>query len=461
MAENFELLNALLQKLAIVVMGPDSINNLKVPEGYFISFCTPGIAVDQSDFDFGFVAPEANKTSAAADFSSVANTVPPPQGRWMASDNKLDDVYGMILRDSIFPTVQLSAQEKKSLQAARDLLIHDVQTIDPANGGVVTRPADTPLFEAYKEREAIYLNAAADYRSLQVNFLYSDDPKAKTEWALKGPIFEKRLRAAYNSWVPVKDQVEKALAIIDTIGARGPELYWSGLKQRFERSKFSTPEGDQYYLTKYFPGKFWDDSHKGGWLKFTFGYNEVHEINESSSMNVGGGGSVSVGLWSIGASASYAEQREFFKADIANTALQVSLTVVPIRRSWFDASILKSRGWKFDPNINQNVLSDGGTPPKGLLPAYATAMILARDMKLSTDMSSEQNEHVATQFSASGSVGWGPFSVRGNYSRNTDRKTHDFVKNAAGLEAPGMQIIGYMCEYVGKLPNPDNNLNWG
>ena len=95
------------------------------------------------------------------------------------------------------------------------------------------------------------------------------------------------------------------------------------------------------------------------------------------------------------------------------------------------------------------------------MPAYTTAMIVARNLKLNIDMSTEENRHVATQFSSSGSVGWGPFSIRVNYSRNTDRKTHDLVQTAAGIESEGMQIIGFVCKYVGRLPDPDTSLNWG
>ncbi len=129
MPENFELMNALMQKLARIVMGPDTVNGLQIPQGFYISMCAPGIAVDAPDFDFGFVAPGANSTSAAADFSSLANSVPPTQGRWMPSDIKVYDVYGSILRDSILPTVSLSGTEKKQLDAARNLLIRDVHPV--------------------------------------------------------------------------------------------------------------------------------------------------------------------------------------------------------------------------------------------------------------------------------------------------------------------------------------------
>ena len=283
-------MNAVLEKLARVVLGPETVTGMAMPKNMYISFCSPGIAVDGIDFDFGFIAPTSNATSAASDFSSLVNSVPPVSGRFLPSDRKLYDVYKMILRDSILPQVKLSQQEQNILNAARSLLIREVDTIDINTGGVVKKPADTPLFEAYKEREAIYLNAALAYKSLQINFLFDERPQAKTEWALKGPLLEKQVRAAFNSWVPVRDQVLKALGAIQSIGERGPEVYWSELKANLDRSLFATPEGDQYFLTKYFPGKFWDAAHIAGWTNFTFSHEEVHELNEQSTMDVGGGG---------------------------------------------------------------------------------------------------------------------------------------------------------------------------
>ena len=47
-----------------------------------------------------------------------------------------------------------------------------------------------------------------------------------------------------------------------------------------QSSQMATPEGEHYYLTKYFPNHFWDDGHKAGWTTFSFEYEEVHTVNE-------------------------------------------------------------------------------------------------------------------------------------------------------------------------------------
>ena len=53
---------------------------------------------------------------------------------------------------------------------------------------------------------------------------------------------------------------------------------------------------------------------------------------------------------------------------------------VAILRPWFKSSALTSRIWRSDdPELN---LSDGGDPPKGSCPAYATAVIFIRNLQV-------------------------------------------------------------------------------
>ena len=307
-----------------------------------------------------------------------------------------------------------------------------------------------------------YLNALSAYRGLQNNFLARpNDQAAQAAWYSQGPIFKQQLQMKYGRWLAGgKNQVEQAINTIQELG-RGSGERWRRMKEDLDAADGTTDfSGQKFPFTKFFPSSFWDDAHKQSWTKFLMSHEEVHTVQDFSSMSWGGGGGFSVGLWSVGASTSYSEQRQDFKSDGQMSTVEVELIRVPIRRSWWDPTIFWDRGWKFDPQISNLVLSDGKIPPSGNLPVYPTALIVARNLKLGINMSSEENSHVATQFSASGSVGWGPFSVRGNYSKTTDHQTHDFVRSAAGLECAGMQIIGFICELLPKSPDPDPRLNW-
>lgn len=455
-----ELASALVKKLADVVLGADEIVGIPVPDRTFISFCYPGIAVDAADFDFGFLVPAGEQAIAAADFSALVNSIPSISGRFVPTAETIPDIYAEVLRDKQLPEVDLTDSEKERLVAAHALLVREIATIDPATGAAVQKPADTPLYERYKELEQAYINASLAYRSIQMDLLYRDDDRARAEWTVKAPLYRLQVQSAYNNWVTVKGEIDRALGTIAALAGRGPEPYWLELAQRFENSRLTTPTGDDFYFTKYFPSKFWDAAHVAGWTRFTMTHNEVHEINEKSDMSASVGGGWGGGLWNVSGSGSYSEQKTYHKSDTNNVSVDVKVTMVPLRRTWLDATVFSNRAWRLDRNINNSVYSDGNSPPSGRMPAVATGMIVARELKLGIDMSTTENSSFASQLQVKASAGWGPFKIKGNYSRNTSRTTHDYVFNAAGIESPGMQIIGFVCQHLPKSPNPDEELNW-
>jgi hypothetical protein len=459
MPSDQELFDSLLEKIYGIVTGPDPINKTGAIGGSFVSFCLPGIPLAAEDLDFNFV--DMLKSEAAADFASLVNGVPPPRGRWSPSDRKIDSYYHRVLEETIRPTVVLSDAEKARLLAAQAVLIRDVEAVDLTTGGSKKVPADTPLYEAYQERMSEYLNALSAFKSVQQTFLaLPNDPAAQAAWFTKGQILQQQVKLKYGRWLAGgKTIIEQALQTIEDLG-RGSGERWDRMRTILRDSDHITSEGAHYLFTKFFPAKFWDDAHTASWTKFRMTHEEIHTVDSRSSANWGGGGSASFGLWSIGASASYAEQKESFKSDGNSSSVELDLIRVPIRRSWWDSTVFWDTGWKFDPNINRIVLSNGESPPAGEMTCYVSAMIIARNLKAAIDFTSENNSHVATQFSASKSVGWGPFSIRGNYSRNTDQKTHDFTRTGAGIECAGMQVIGFVCELLPKSPNPDPKLNW-
>jgi len=459
MASEKQLLDSLFEKIYQIVTGPDPIHNLQAGGGSFVSFCLPGMPITGDELEFSFIDPA--KKEAAADFASLVNTVPSFRGYWAPSDRKVDDYYRRVLDESVRPVLVLNAAEKKRLLEAQETLTRWVQIPDATSGAMRTIAADTPLYETYQERAGEYFDALMIYKSLQADALARpNDAAAQAAWFAKGPIFQQQVKLKMQRWVSGgKLQVEKAQQTITELG-RGTGERWARMREILEQADETTANGSHYLFTKYFPAKFWDAAHSTAWTRFSMSREEVHEVDEKSSVNYGGGGSASVGLWSVSASASYAEQKEHFKSDGLMSGVEVELIRVPLRRSWWDASVFWDRGWKFDKNITNLVLSDGAMPPAGEMTCYPTAMIVARNLKLGIDMTSTENNHVATQFSASASVGWGPFSLRGNYSKSTDQKTHDFVRTNAGIECAGMQIVGFACELLPKSPNPDLTLNW-
>ncbi len=124
--------------------------------------------------------------------------------------------------------------------------------------------------------------------------------------------------------------------------------------------------------------------------------------------------------------------------------------------------VFSSRGWKGGSTIGgDGSICSGGSPLTGMMPVLPTSMILARNLRVKMNMRSEVNRSASSRFSASASVGWGPWSVKGNYSRSSSSSSHDVVADDNGFEFLGTQIIGFVCEVLPRSPYHDPSLNWG
>jgi hypothetical protein len=139
---------------------------------------------------------------------------------------------------------------------------------------------------------------------------------------------------------------------------------------------------------------------------------------------------------------------------------------VPIVRPWFKNAFLVSRSWRFDPtlpDVKGRLLSDGGAPPKGMMPAYPTTMVLIRNLTLSIGQSSGFSDfieqHKSSGTSGGGYVAFGPIFLGGSAgsSASSGSKTRDwgYKYDNQGLQVPGMQVIGFKCHIMPKCPDPD------
>jgi hypothetical protein len=77
---------------------------------------------------------------------------------------------------------------------------------------------------------------------------------------------------------------------------------------------------------------------------------------------------------------------------------------------------------------------------------------------MNLNMTSTQNKSHRTEDHAGGSVGWGPFSLRGGYDRVSSTNQHDYKSTDSGITSDGMQIIAFVCNIVPKSPVWDPHL---
>jgi hypothetical protein len=275
---------------------------------------------------------------------------------------------------------------------------------------------------------------------------------------------EQVVRNAYSQWgsLGYRDYVTRANGIISALMARGPYAYYERLRANFASAEKKDFRGNSFYPTFAYPSRIMEPSFTQGWGNFTFTEAETHQYSSSTSVSFGGGGGISFGLWSFGASAQYSSTSTYASCDTRNMTVSVDLVQVPLLRPWMTSWIFSSRGWQGGTMIGSDgSICSGSLPLTGKMPIIPTSMILARNLRINLDMTSEVNRTFASSFSSRASVGWGPFSVRGNYSRTTNTASHDFVATGSGIICNGTQIIGLVCEVLPRCPNHDPSLNWG
>ncbi len=195
--------------------------------------------------------------------------------------------------------------------------------------------------------------------------------------------------------------------------------------------------GQSYYFTDYWPAKFWEKANDASWRPLS--------LQQADSS--GGSG-----------------PRDLLTLAQGDAALTANLTQIQLLRSWWGPRIFESPNWRLRPGSLASALSDGKTPASGSMPLFASALVIAKDVavKIKSDSSNKATLLQAAQ--AATDLSFGPFALKGRPTQATAiAGAPDMKLDIAGdsLQAPGMQIIGFMCSVLPQCPNPSPNLYWG
>lgn len=232
--------------------------------------------------------------------------------------------------------------------------------------------------------------------------------------------------------------------------------------------------GSDFYYTTLTPGDFYEST---GWTNFHFSAADFSSHANSSFNSSGWSVSGSAGFFGIGASggasgsASHSQYNGSFNSE--HCSMSFDICQVAIVRPWFKTSFLNSKTWRFDPgnpDVKNNLLSDGGSPPKGLMPAYATSVIFIKNLMLdfgdNKGFQSFQQQQSANSQGGGANFSFGPFSIGSSASHSqvsgSSSSAGGYSWTDQGLSVPGMQVVGYRCHVLPMSPNPSPDIKeWG
>jgi hypothetical protein len=285
--------------------------------------------------------------AAAADFARVVNFLPQDMVA-SATERLLWEVY----RD-VLTRADVAAGESPSDVVAVNSLLYD-----SAPDG--TR-SESEALRRYRQYRDAWFVARENYASHKLTGELSEDPEVKRRWLeVEEPGLLAALDAAMTAWETLGNRVAIELAIQGERDAalRNPRLRWSQWSDEFnpDTDMLTETSGARYAPTALSPRDFVS----GDWLHFGLSAGEVATL--------------------------VAEAPEQFKTvlgdDTGSRIERVSFEYrsVAINRPWFRPDVLISQIWRTsDPDL---ILCDGADPPNGACPAYATAIVFMRNLKV-------------------------------------------------------------------------------
>lgn len=382
------------------------------------------------------------------------------------NEGTLSDVYEYALRFSQVANSELTEKEKEDLKRYRGLLETKSIKEDLITGEEKEVVEPSPLVKVYHEKMQAYVDAALNYNARRVAALTGKNAEAVHYWALNASLLRQKVKAAMGDWISngYKNEFEGINARIDQILSKDLSLMKAEYKDTLERAKLTgVASGSDFYYTTLVPGNFT----KGGWTEFSFKSSDFN--SEFKSEKTSWGGSTGVSFWGIklGGGTKHEKATTDFHVDSSKFSLRFEICEVPIVRPWFKTSFLTSRAWKLDPSTSPEIesrgelLSDGGMPPKGLMPGYPTSVVFVRNLKLDFGKRSSDYTSLVESNKSGGAISWGPFSIGGSYKSNTSERNINTESSSQGIEVEGMQIIGFKCHVLPKSPDPLPSIeNW-
>ena len=501
-----ELMQTVLGKLYAVLMGGDESVAPPSKDNFF-SWCSPGIPITEDSLRFlstglsgvvnenslpkgedgkpvpltdaekeklrasdtGQLYMQAENLARIVDFIPDINTgINEGLSRLSIMENEgtLSDVYKYVLQFSQVANTELSDADKAKLEKYKQLLQVKRVKKDLITDEETEVIESSPLVSVYNQKMTAYIDAVLEYNTHRVAALSAANTEAIHFFALNAASLRKKVQAAMSDWVSngYKNEYEQIAARIDQIQSKDLSLLKAEYKDTLEKTKLTgIASGADFYYTSLIPGDFT----RGGWTKFTFKSSDFEQHKSTKAEDYGV--RASAGFFGIGAKGGHEHTESHSKRtiDASNFTLEFEISQVPIVRPWFKTVFLTSKAWKLDPTTNPEiksrgeVLNDGEMPPKGILPGYPTTVVFIRNLILNFGTYNSDFQSDFTSNSASGSAGWGPFSVSAHYNSSKGEESFESHSNTQGIRVDGMQIIGFKCHLLPKSPDPLPGItNW-
>lgn len=411
-------LTELYKKMSLLLLGGEAgARSMMV-------LANPGLSISD-----GF---SETKTADNEILDAIVDVAPQPQAVFAKSTSTLSGVWKDILdnRHPVNPPQELSPAEKEEIQAIAAHI---------APGSAATK--------AYETGADNYYDALANLEDARAAAAASGTAVSST--------FESKLSRALTAWEGQgrKEEYEGKMERIRELDARDGNAWWSSLRQRFTAAR----RGDGYRATVFPRPSTWLKAGNQTWTQITF---KAGEKVDESKLN-----SEEIKASVHGKQGPFSADIDFSKVDREFTslfgrkdlAISMEAKRVDIVRPWLDTAVFSNRGWKLNAAAGGNMVISYGSMARNQaqptsLPLLVTSFILVRNLKLSTNLTQNEQSSFKHSIDLDAKVGIYGWNISGGWHKNDEGHKDRSVVTSTGITCPGMQIVGYVCTVPAACP---------
>jgi len=387
--------------------------------------------------------------NAAEMFSRMVDTVPALSSDYVATMNKVGDTYLSIV-EGANSVVQVDPAQKEIYDKAYSYLNVEVQIKD-YTGATITTHQPSSIYSAYLSNQKAYTNALCGYKTAYLGYNLSniDDQR---KWQANEPMLQMAVTQSYDTWrAQGAAQVEQALAALASSINNIVSAAINAAQKTMHSSAMASSLGfpSTWYLAYPTPTNWYDDSALPNFTALTFKSDNLTKSSDTNYSKYSAGVSAGWGLWSVGGDVSGEHSETHSHMDADHFELSADIATVQINRPWMNDLIFRMNGWSL-LGQKAGLISNGALEgnASSLLPLTPTAFIVARNIAITANWSTEDKKHVENSISTHANVGWGPFSVNGSYSHGSSSDYFNATFNGDTLTIPGMQTIAWVNEIM-------------
>ena len=397
------------------------------------------------DYDnaVGPVTPDGSLTTAQA-FSALADVLPADTSSvYTPATTPLSEIYTNIVMGANGTKAEVPAQRMAYDEAYNFLTT--VQKIKGLGGKETISLVPTDIAQAYDDNQTAYITAVAAYRNAYNGYDLTKTADQRA-WNATAPSLQLLVDKAWQTWNRQgKAQVEEAQNVLaSSINDAIASAIASAQQDVSDDHKLAPMDaGGQPWLLSYAqPSNWTDPACKAS--KITINSANLNKTSSSEASSYAAGAKGQYGLWTAGGDVEHKNSATQSHMDADTFELSAELILVRLMRPWYNPLLFGMSGWYVRGYAPGQISTQ-------TLPLVPTALVVARNVAIKANFSTEDQSHFDSSTSASVSVGWGPFSVSGKYSNSKSNDTFKSTLNGGTLSLPGLQVIGVL-----GAPTPPN-----